>query len=240
VILIFAHRGYTAGPRENTLEAFAEARRRGADGVELDVRRTADGTLVVHHDPVVPGLGPIADHERAELPPEVPTLGAALGACHGLIVNVEIKNDPSDPGFDPADEIAAATAAELVAHGTDSVFVSSFRAECLEVARRQAPGLRVGWLVGWLDDARVALGQAAERGYSALHPFVTQVDETLVSEARGAGVGLSVWTVNARADLDEMCRLGVDALITDQLEAAQAARSSAGRTGPRNGGGRPG
>ena len=225
--LIFAHRGYTAGPRENTLEAFTEARRRGADGVELDVRRAADGTLVVHHDPAIPGLGPIADHRADELPPEVPTLRAALGACAGLLVNVEIKNDPGEPGFDPADEVAAVTAAELADHATAGVLVSSFRAECLEVARQRAPGLRVGWLVGWLDDARAALERAAQRGYSALHPFVTQVDEALVSEAHRAGLALSVWTVNAPADLDQMCRLGVDAVITDQLEAAQEARRSA-------------
>ena len=54
---VFAHRGCTEGFTENTLEAFAEARRLGADGVELDVRLTADGALAVHHDAEIPGLG---------------------------------------------------------------------------------------------------------------------------------------------------------------------------------------
>ena len=59
-IAVTAHRGSpdaAAGIRENTLAAFARARRLGADGVELDVRRTADGGLAIHHDPVIEGSG---------------------------------------------------------------------------------------------------------------------------------------------------------------------------------------
>ena len=60
MIAVFAHRGCTEGGlRENTVEAFAEARRLGADGVELDVRLTKDGALAVHHDAEVPGVGVI-------------------------------------------------------------------------------------------------------------------------------------------------------------------------------------
>ena len=64
VTTVWAHRGCTeasesapAGCTENTLDAFAEARRRGADGVELDVRLTADGALAIHHDAEIPGVG---------------------------------------------------------------------------------------------------------------------------------------------------------------------------------------
>ncbi len=72
-----------------------EARRLGADGVELDVRRTQDGALVVHHDADLPGVGPIARLAVAELPPEVPLLEAALNACGPLTVNIEVKNLPN-------------------------------------------------------------------------------------------------------------------------------------------------
>ena len=58
ITAVFAHRGCTEGFSENTLEAFAEAKRLGADGVELDVRLTSDGALAVHHDPLIDGLGP--------------------------------------------------------------------------------------------------------------------------------------------------------------------------------------
>ena len=65
---VFAHRGCTEGFVENTLEAFAEAKRLGADGVELDVRLTSDGALAVHHDPLIDGLGPVGLLFRITIP----------------------------------------------------------------------------------------------------------------------------------------------------------------------------
>src|SRR5581483_725792 len=94
---VFAHRGCTEGFVENTLEAFAEARRLGADGVELDVRLTADGALAVHHDAEIAGRGPLHELGVADLPAHVPLLADALGVCEGMVVNVEIKNAPHDP-----------------------------------------------------------------------------------------------------------------------------------------------
>jgi glycerophosphoryl diester phosphodiesterase len=105
---VFAHRGCTEGFVENTLEAFAEAKRLGADGVELDVRLTADGALAVHHDPLIDGLGPVAGLTVPELPAHVPLLADALAVCEGMVVNVEIKNDPAQPGHDPGETVAAA------------------------------------------------------------------------------------------------------------------------------------
>src|ERR1700685_3925666 len=76
---VFAHRGCTEGGiRENTVEAFAEARRLGADGVELDVRLTKDGALAIHHDAEVPGVGVIPELEVADLPSYVPLLADVL------------------------------------------------------------------------------------------------------------------------------------------------------------------
>ena len=59
---------------ENTLAAFTEARNQGADGVELDVHRTADGALVVHHDAAVDGFGILAEHELADIRAAIPTI----------------------------------------------------------------------------------------------------------------------------------------------------------------------
>src|SRR5439155_979681 len=89
------HRGANRLARENTLEAFARAIELGADGVELDVHRTADGALVVHHDAAAPGFGSIAEAPlgavRAALP-HVPTLDEALDTCVGSLVNIEVKD----------------------------------------------------------------------------------------------------------------------------------------------------
>src|SRR5574341_425387 len=106
---ILAHRGACLVARENTIDAFAQARALGADGIELDVHRSADGVLVVHHDPAAPEFGVLADHSLAEIRaglPHVPTLEESLDACAGLHVNVEVKNLPGDPDFDHDDTAA--------------------------------------------------------------------------------------------------------------------------------------
>jgi len=104
--LILAHRGSHCFFRENTLTAFDHARRLGADGIELDVRLTADGVVVVHHDAAIAPLGPIGSLRAASLPEFVPTLEAAVASCGGLVLNVELKNSPDDPGYDRDGELA--------------------------------------------------------------------------------------------------------------------------------------
>ncbi|MGH9017440.1 MAG: glycerophosphodiester phosphodiesterase, partial [Acidimicrobiales bacterium] len=104
--LLLAHRGGVGPYRENTLEAFRGAIDFGADGVELDVRRSADGRLVVHHDAEVPGVGAVHDLSAGELPDWIPSLEEALDVCAGAVVNVEVKNSPLEAGFDPDGTLA--------------------------------------------------------------------------------------------------------------------------------------
>ncbi|HSZ38180.1 MAG TPA: glycerophosphodiester phosphodiesterase [Acidimicrobiales bacterium] len=225
---VWAHRGCTQpaenAPRgftENTLEAFAEARRRGADGVELDVRLTADGALAIHHDPEVPGLGPICELGVADLPVHIPLLADALGACEGMLVNVEIKNAPHDPGWDEGEAVAALTAGAIEEAGwSDRVLVSSFQLATLRAVQAADERLPIGALWGWATEPGSALADAVAAGFRAVHPFVTLVTADLVAEAHASGLAVNVWTVNAPADLAAMVALGVDAVITDRLDEA--------------------
>ena len=225
VVSVFAHRGCTEdGFVENTLDAFAEARRRGADGVELDVRLTADAGLAVHHDAEIPGLGPICRLTVADLPAHVPLLADALAASEGMVVNVEIKNAPQDPGWDTAEAVAALTATAIDEAGwTDRVIVSSFQPATLLAVGVADGRLPLGALWGWTTDPGRALAEAAESGFRAVHPFVTLVTRDLVERAHADGLAVNAWTVNAPADLEAMAALGVDAVITDRIADALAA-----------------
>jgi glycerophosphoryl diester phosphodiesterase len=170
---VFAHRGCTEGFTENTVDAFAEARRRGADGVELDVRLTADGALAVHHDAEIPGVGTIAQLEVGDLPAHVPLLPDVLAVCDGMMVNVEIKNAPQDPGWDPGEAVAALTAAAIEEAGwTTRVFVSSFQVATLRAVQAADRRLDLGALWGFGTEAEAALAEAVEAGFAAVHPFV--------------------------------------------------------------------
>ena len=220
---VYAHRGCTEGFAENTLDTFAEARRVGADGVELDVRLTADGALAIHHDAVIDGVGVIAELEVGDLPARVPLLADVLAVCDGMVVNVEIKNAPKDPGWDPTEAVASLVASSIEAAGwTERVIVSSFQPATLRAVQVADGRLALGALWGWGVEAGPALEEAAGAGFRAVHPFVTSVDAGLVERAHAAGLAVNAWTVNAVEDLRAMVAMGVDAVITDQLGAALA------------------
>ena len=91
-VQVIAHRGASRAERENTLEAFRRAGLMGADAVELDVRRTADGAMAIHHDASLSDGRLICELQSTDLPTHVPLLSAALDACEGMWVNIEIKN----------------------------------------------------------------------------------------------------------------------------------------------------
>ena len=220
---VFAHRGCTEGVTENTIEAFVEARRLGADGVELDVRLTADGGLAIHHDAEVPGLGAIAELEVADLPAHVPLLADVLAVCEGMVVNVEIKNAPQDPGWDAGEAVAALTAAAIEEAGwTSRVLVSSFQVATLLAVQAADGRLDLGALWGFGTAPEPALVAAAEAGFSAVHPFVASVDTALIERAHAMGLAVNVWTVNAPEDLRAMVAAGADTVITDRLREALA------------------
>ncbi len=223
------------GPIENTLEAFTEARRLGADGVELDARLTADGALAVHHDAEVPGFGPIAALRAAELPPHIPLLADVLAVCDGMLVNVEIKNAPQDPGHDPTEAVAALTATAIEEAGwTERVLVSSFQLTTLRAVQVADGRLALGALWGFDVRPESGLAEAAAEGFRAVHPFISFVTPELVAQAHDAGLAINVWTVNTDADLAAMVALGVDAVITDRLrEALAVASGSQGSRGSR-------
>lgn len=227
---VFAHRGCTDGFVENTIEAFGEARRRGADGVELDVRQSADGGLVVHHDAVIEGVGPVCEIAVRDLPSHVPLLDAALRACEGMVVNVEIKNDHDVPGsYDETGTLAVAVATTIAELGwLERTIISSFDVFSIDTVRAAEIGAVVGWLLPATDDPLRRLPEAVARGYQALHPFVAGVSFDLVAGAHGAGLALNVWTVNAPADMEAMVGLGVDVMITDRLPEALASARGAG------------
>ena len=210
---IFGHRGAPGpGTVENTLESFAEARRQGADGVELDVRSSRDGLLVVHHD-LVPD----------PLPPWVPTLEDALDACAGLVVNVEVKNLPGEPDFDPSERVARAVA-EMVGGrlGHPRVVVSSFNLMAVDAVRDVDPAIPTGWLTLEAFDQIAAAETAAERGHTAVHPHEGAVTGGLVAAAHALGLSVTTWTVDDPDRMRQVVADGVDGLITNVPAVAVA------------------
>ena len=218
---VYAHRGLHVAERENTVAAFRAARALGVDGVELDVRRSADGVLVVHHDASARGRS-IARTPSGDLGRDVATLAAALDACAGMALNVEIKvarartGAPDGPGALAREVVAALDAVR------EGVVVSCFDLATCRAVRAAAPTMRVGWLVGARTPIGPALEVAREAGLAALHPNHRAVGPAIAARARDLGLELNVWTVNRARDIAAMVALGVTSVITDDPATALA------------------
>ena len=197
-MLVLAHRGANRLAPENTVPAMREAVERGADGVELDVHRTADGVLVVRHD-----ADPAA--VRAAYP-DSPTLAEVLDVCRGRVVNVEIK-DPH-----ATDDVVA-----LVADA-EQVLVSGFDWAVVDRVRALAPHLPTGLLSFGLPPDEVLLTAVLGR-HTAVHPDVwtlLTIDvAAFVARAHDQGVQVNAWTVNDAGQVELLRDAGVDAVITD-------------------------
>jgi len=227
---VYAHRGSSSSSvRENTLEAFRRAASLGADGVELDVRRTADGSLVIHHDIELEGLGPISGCARREMPDWMPTLEAALDVCAdvGLEVNVEVKSELTGTSHDPLERCARQTAALCEDASTARrLVISSFAPAALAAVREVSSGLAIAWLVGKAAAQPGPLWREGVLGtldLEGIHPFDWIVDAAFVTRAHEDGLAVRVWTVDEPTRLAELASLGVEAVITNDVEVARLA-----------------
>ncbi len=225
---VVAHRGAPGPWRENTTEAFRGAARMGADGVEMDVRMTADRVLVVHHDPLVEGSLPIHLSDREDLPDWVPTIEAALWACAGMDVDLEVKNLPGDPAYDPEESIAVALAnaveswlaSRIAGEGSRRLMVSSFSPATLRVFRGCTTAVATGLLVHPAVGAGGMVELADELGCSVLLPHFSLLSDELVSGARARGMEVWTWTPDTRSELLDASEAGADAVITDEVARA--------------------
>jgi glycerophosphoryl diester phosphodiesterase len=220
-IELIGHRGAPRERPENTLAAFETALARGADAIELDVHATADGAVVVHHDPILAGAGrPIAALGLTEVARHrvhgepVPSLDAVLDLCAGRCrVYVELKGR----------DIEQLVVARIRAHRADCA-VHSFDHRAVRRLREIAPELRRGILLdAYLADVAAALRAA---GAQDLWQEWRWIDAPLVEAARGVGARVVAWTVNDAADARALAALGVDAICTDALPALAALRGA--------------
>jgi glycerophosphoryl diester phosphodiesterase len=228
--LVLAHRGACRRAPENTLEAFRLAGDLGADGVELDVRRTADAVLVVSHDPVVEGFGLLVEHPFSALRagvPRVPTLDEAFDLLTeelDLVVNVELKCFPTEPDADPGRVVVRGVVDAIEQRDLyEQVVVSSFELDAIDAVRTLDARVVTAWLTSGLAPAMTA-PIAAARGHAWLHPDRSTMSGAAagaaVADAASRGLRLDVWTVDAPDEIAALAEAGVDAIITNVPDVA--------------------
>ncbi|MDZ7732323.1 MAG: glycerophosphodiester phosphodiesterase [Acidimicrobiia bacterium] len=207
---------------ENTLEAFRRARELGADWVELDVRRTADNVLAVHHDAQLPDGRPLVELGADQLPSHVPLLISALEACAGMGVNIEIKNLPDDPDYDSEHFVSGSVAALVLSRDVDDpVLVSSFNIESVDRIRAVDETIDTAWLTFDMANPDQAIERTVAGGHVALHPHVAYVDEAFVRKTHARGLRVHTWTVDDPDRIRELVEIGVDGIVTNVPDVAR-------------------
>ena len=215
--LLIGHRGAAALARENTLEAIEAAVEAGVDGVELDVLRGRDGSVVLAHGP--------------EIPPDAPSLAAALALARDLDVFVQL--DVKLRGV-AADVVSALRAARML----ERSFVSSFSLPSLAEFEALAPALprsltypedHLGvsgspvlrpLVTPALAAMRSLLPRRLPRWLDTVDAAAVTLNWAVVTPAAVAvchrlGAAVYVWTVNERELAETLVETGVDAIITD-------------------------
>lgn len=246
---IVAHRGASSTHPENTLAAFGAAVELGARVVELDVRLTADGVVVVMHDADISrttdGTGLV--HELAsdrlvelnagtpEAPEPVPTLGQALELLSGkAAVAVEIKNLPGDPGYADDERVVEATHAEIRRTGFEGpVLVLSFNPRSIAASKELAPDVPTGFLTTELVPPPEALDHAVRAGHDFVLPGTRSLipaGPSFVEDAHAAGLRVGTWTVDDPGTVRMLLDRGVDAIASNDPAMALAVLAERARS----------
>jgi len=229
---VIGHRGAAGLAPENTLTGLYAAAEAGCTWVEVDVRLSADGMPVLHHDPALPNGRRIATLPVVELAGTdvgsrfspafagctLPLLAAVLpeAARLDLGVNLELKTDAGD-----ADALADATANLVTVFGiTTPLLISSFDESAVSAAHHRMPELPRALLVRRPPaDWR---GRLESLGCCALNVADRHVAPDLVAAVRAAGFAVGVYTVNDPARARTLWEWGVTSVFTDRPDRVRA------------------
>jgi len=234
--VIFAHRGASAHAPENTLAAFEMALVENADGIELDVKLSADGHVVVIHDMTVDRTtgahGRVKDLSLADLRAlgagsffsekfqgeKIPTLEEVFESVgRRTFINVELTNYNS-----PRDHLVESVCMLVKKFGLqERVMFSSFFSSNLSKASSILPEVPRGLLAfdGFLGSWARSFGFAFGK-YQALHPNLKDTTRQQVQRVHRLSRRVHVWTVNAAEDIRRLFNWGVDGVFTDDPQLA--------------------
>jgi glycerophosphoryl diester phosphodiesterase len=219
---VIAHRGASGYAPEHTFAAYDLALSQGADVLELDVRPTADGELVVLHDPTLLRTAddprplaevPAADLEALDAAVRPATFEAVLDR-YGTATRWLVELKDAHPAWE------GRVGAALVRRGLDDhAVIQGFDAEGLARMRTACPRLGVSPLYREAPtDAELAHASTFAVGVGVRH---SAVDAELVSRAGRRGLSVRAWTANAPEVIERLLAAGVDGVITDVPDVAR-------------------
>jgi len=202
---------------ENTIRSFKKAEALGVDMIEMDVRATKDGELVIFHDQTLVRLFGIrrrvAHMTLLELKEvsqnrEIPTLDEVLASVHkDLIIEIKVHGI----------ERQVLSKIKKFPH---KVMISSFYPKVLENVRALDGKIELGLLIGYgeLHIMPIISRIIKKLNLSFIGPNRFLVSSQVIKLLRRSGKKIFVWTINSEKEFNRMVKLGVDAVYTDHAE----------------------
>jgi len=239
---IFAHRGSSAHAPENTLAAFELALQHGADAIELDVKLTADGHVVIIHDQALQRTTGHPGNVRESSLADIQMLDAGShfgnefkGECVPTLVqlfekigdrtyyNIELTNYAS-----PTDSLPEKVAALVERYAlAGRILFSSFNPLALIRVRRKLPHNPIGFLALPGKPGRPARSRLGYLlAYQALHIARDDAAPEIVSATHRRSKRLHVYTVNDASEMYSLFKMGVDGIFTDDPPLARGVLTS--------------
>jgi glycerophosphoryl diester phosphodiesterase len=215
VTAAIAHRGDPVTARENTLPAFVAAVRQGADMVELDLRRTADGAIVVLHDPTLSRLWGVERNVSDLDLAAVRALGRGderIPTFRQILEQVDVPLMVDFTGGEVV-EGALQVARETGAMAR-SLFVSG-NVGALQALRALAPEARIG--LTWVKPDPPPFSLLEELAAEYWNPMFRLVTEEWVADVHDRGLKVSTWTVDTRRHMARVRAAGVDAIVSNRI-----------------------
>lgn len=221
--IVIGHRGARGHVIENSLPSIEKAMDLGADAIEIDVFKIADGSIVVFHDDTVDRLteatGPIEKYTKETLDTlsleggvKIPTLQEVLDLIDGkVLLNVELKGVGTAK---PVYEILTSSA--NAKWKLDDFIISSFKWDELEIMRELDPQMPIGILT--FEDIQDAIAEGEKLNAVAIHPHFKSIDADNVALMHQKNFKIYPWTVNDSVDIKAVKALKVDGIITDYPE----------------------
>ena len=225
---ILGHRGTRGEYQENCVEAMTLIQKHGIDGFETDIRMTKDGHLVIMHDAnvarVSDGKGVVEEMTLDELKAlrlnnssdRIPTLEEMLAAFNrrdDIFIELEMKSakQTKDGHLDDYLNKAYDAAKRMLAPGTYAF--TSFDPDYLSRMHELHPDARIGLIGGGMSEKMI--DKAVELGCSQIAPMLGGATPALMEKAHAAGLRVTLWMVQNKADYDRARELGADCATSD-------------------------
>ncbi len=234
---VIAHRGASAHAPENTFAAFELAISLNADAIELDVKLTSDGRVVVFHDlslqRTTNGAGKVHRKTLSELKTfdagtafdrsyqgqQIPTLDETLETFgKRTYFNIELKNL-----VQPFDDLPQKVVRIIKDHGLESrILISSFNPIALLKTNRILPSLPIGLLIKYPQ--RTVLGSKPLTTiipHQSVHIPAKALSKDIVRTIHKTDRKVFAYTINVPKTIQEMLAWDVDGIFTDDPRLAR-------------------